>query len=65
MYRDKFRMAHGGRRAECDCAGHVTVDGSVSAGVCNMSVEGGDSAEECGVGFGITFEVVHVSENMS
>jgi len=65
VYRDKFRMAHGGRRAECDCAGHVTVDGSVSARIGDVTVEGGDSVEECGVGFGIAFEIFYMGKNTS
>jgi len=51
------------RRAECDRAGHVAVDGSISAGVGNVTMEGGDGMEECGVGFGVTFEVFHMGEN--
>ena len=64
-YRDEFGTARGGGRTECDCARHVAVDGSVSAGIGDMTVEGGDGTEECGVGFGITFEVFHVGENTS
>jgi len=55
--------ARGRRRTEHDHSRHVAVDGSVSAGVCNMTMERGDGMEECGVGFGITFEVFHVGEN--
>ena len=64
-YRDEFGTARRGGRTECDSAGHVTVDGSVSAGIGDVTVERGDGAEECGVGFGIAFEVFHVGENTS
>jgi len=48
MYGSESRGARRGRRAKCDCTGHVTVDGSVSAGICNMTMKGGDCAEEGG-----------------
>jgi len=63
--RSEFGMARGGGRAKCDHAGHVAVDGSVSAGIGNVTVEGGDSAEEGGIGFGIAFEIFYVGKNAS
>ena len=61
-----YRSVHGStcgcRRAKRDRSGHVAVDGSVSAGVHNMTVEGDDGMEKCGIGFGVTFEVFHVGE---
>jgi len=65
VYRSESGSARGGRRAECDRSGHVAVDGSVGAGMCNVTVEGGDGAEECGIGFGVSFEVFHMGENTS
>ena len=53
----------GCRQAECDRSRHVTVDGSVSARTGDVTMEGGDGTEECGVGFGITFEVFYMGEN--
>jgi len=62
-YRGECGRACGGRQAKCDCSGHVAVNGSVSAGIGDVTVEGGNGMEECGIGFGVTFEVFHMGEN--
>jgi len=58
-------MARGGGWAEGNRAGHVTVNGGVSAGIGDVTVERGDGTEECGVGFGIAFKIFHVGKNTS
>jgi len=64
-YRGKCRCACRCWRTKCNRSGHIAVDGSVSAGIGNVTVEGGDGTEECGVGFGVTFEVFHMGKNVA
>jgi len=41
------------------------VDGSVSAGVGDVAMEGGDRFEEVGIGFGIAIKVFNMGKDAS
>ena len=53
------------RQTECDRSRHVAVDGSVSVGVSDMTVEWGGMFEEVGVGLWIAFEIINMGEDVA
>ena len=62
-YRGECGSACGCRRTKCNGAGHIAVNGSVSAGVGDVAMEGGDGFEKVGVGFGIAIKVFNVGKD--
>ena len=44
------------RQTKCDCSRHVVVDGSVSAGVGDITAEWGSMFEKVGIGLWVAFK---------
>ena len=65
MYRGECRSACRCGRTKCDHSGHVVIYRSVSAGIGDVAMEGGDRFEEVGIGFGIAIKVFKVGEDAS
>ena len=51
------------RQTECNRSGHVAVDGSVSAGVSDVTAEWGGMFEEVSVGLWIAFEIFNMGKD--